>query len=155
MMVTPPWMASSVEPNPPATLISIMKASPVASTSSCAASSVAAIYAASDVVIPVKIDAFSVRGMAQLLQQIKSVQRIQPRVKVAGVLVTMWHNTPSVTQGEAILRESGVPMFETVIRRSDKVDEAGMMGQTLNEYSARSSAGKDYRAWVAEYLEVE
>ena len=119
------------------------------------AASVAAIYAATDVVIPVKIDAFSVRGMAQLLAQIKSVQRIQPRVKVAGVLVTMWHNTPSVTQGETILRESGVPMFETVIRRSDKVDEAGMMGQTLNEYSARSSAGKDYRAWVAEYLEVE
>lgn len=119
------------------------------------AASVAAIYAANDVVIPVKIDAFSVRGMAQLLAQIKSVQRIQPRVKVAGVLVTMWHNCPAVTQGEAVLRASGVPMFKTVIRRSDKVDEAGMMGQTLNEYSARSSAGKDYRAWVAEFLEVE
>lgn len=118
------------------------------------AASVAAIYAADDVVIPVKVDAFSVSGMAQLLAQIKSVQRIQPKVKIAGLLITMWHNCPAVTQGEAALRASGLPIFETHIRRSDKVDEASFMRQALPEYSKTSAACRDYTDWIEEYLEV-
>lgn len=70
-----------------------------------------------------------------------------------GILVTMWHNSPAVVQGEALLRDSGVPVFRTVIRRSDKVDESTFARQPLNEYSRYSSAGRDYRALVAEYLE--
>lgn len=119
------------------------------------AASVAAIYAADDVIIPVKVDSFSVSGMAQLLAQIKSVQRVQPRVRIAGVLITQWHNTAAVVQGEAALRQSRIHVFGTVIRRSDKVDEASFMRQSLNEYSRHSAAGRDYRDWISEYLGVQ
>lgn len=117
------------------------------------AASVAAIYAADDIIIPVEVDAFGISGMAQLLKQIESVRSIQPRVRVAGVLITKWRNTPAVIQGEAALRASAVPCFRTVIRRSEKVTEAGFKGQALETYSRRSSAGYDYRAFVDEYLE--
>lgn len=119
------------------------------------AASVAAIYAADDVIIPVTVDYFSVAGMSQLLAQIKSVQRVQPRVKVAGVLITQWHNVPACEQGERALRQSGAPVFDTVIRRSEKVAEAGFLRQSLNEYSRNSSAGRDYREFVDEYLGVK
>lgn len=119
------------------------------------AASVAAIYAADDVLIPVKVDSFSVSGMAQLLAQIKSVQRVQPGVRIAGVLITQWHNTAAVVQGEAALRQSQIHVFGTVIRRSDKVDEASFMRQSLNEYSRHSSAGRDYRDFMNEYLGVQ
>lgn len=117
------------------------------------AASVAAIYAADDVIIPVEIDPYNIAGMAQLLRQIDGVREIQPRIRVAGVLITKWHKTPAVIQGEAALRGSGVPVFQTNIRRSDKVVEAAFMSTSVEEYSRRSAAAVDYRDFVAEYLE--
>ena len=117
------------------------------------AASVAAIYAADDIIIPVEMDAFGLGGLAQLLAQIESVRSIQPRIRVAGALITKWHNSPAVIQGEAALRSSAVPCFKTVIRRSEKVTEAGFKGLSLDAYSFRSSAGMDYRQLVDEYLE--
>lgn len=117
------------------------------------AASVAAIYAADDVIIPVEMDAFGLAGMSQLIKQIESVRFIKPRIRIAGALITKWHNTPAVIQGEDALRKSAVPVFRTVIRRSDKVTESGFKGLSLDAYSVRSSAGQDYRRFVAEYLE--
>lgn len=119
------------------------------------AASVAAIYASDEVIIPVKIDAFAVNGMRELLAQIGSVQRIRPGIRIAGVLVTMWHKAPAVVQGEELLRRSGVPIFGVHIRRSDKVDESTFAREALLDYSKASSAGRDYRDFVREYLHRE
>ena len=117
------------------------------------AASVAAIYASDDVVIPVEADLFSVIGMTGLIAQIGGVRRIQPRVRVAGALITKWHNTPACIQGESALRASAVPIFTQTIRRSDKVAESIFERQSLQTYSPQSAAGRDYRAFVDEYLE--
>lgn len=119
------------------------------------AASVAAIYASDEVIIPVKIDAFAVSGMRELLSQIGSVQSIRPGIRIAGVLVTMWHKAPAVVQGEELLRRSGVPVFGVHIRRSDKVDESTFAREALWDYSRASSAGRDYRDFVREYLHRE
>ena len=73
--------------------------------------------------------------------------------QIAGVLITMWHRSPAVVQGEELLRASGLPVFATHIRRSDKVDESTFAGEALGSYSRYSSAARDYSAFVAEYLE--
>lgn len=116
------------------------------------AASVAAIYASDDVVIPVEADLFSITGMAALIAQINSVRRIQPRVRVAGALICKWHNTAACIQGDAALRASSVPVFTQTIRRSDKVTESIFASQSLQTYSPQSAAGRDYRAFVDEYL---
>ena len=72
---------------------------------------------------------------------------------MAGALITKWHNAPACVQGESALRASGIPVFEQTIRRSDKVTESIFAGQALQAYSPQSAAGRDYRAFVAEYLE--
>lgn len=117
------------------------------------AASVAAIYASDDVIIPVEADLFSITGLTTLIAQINSVRRIQPRVRVAGALITKWHNTPACVQGESALRASAVPVFTQTIRRSDKVTESIFASQSLQTYSPQSAAGRDYRAFVDEYLE--
>ena len=117
------------------------------------AASVAAIYASDDVIIPVEADLFSVLGMTALLRQIDGVRRISPRVRVAGVLICKQHNSAACVQGEAALRASGVPVFDCTIRRSDKVTESILKRLDLQQYSPRSAAGRDYRDFVAEYLE--
>ena len=119
------------------------------------AASVAAIYASDEVVIPVQADLFSVIGLTTLIAQINSVRRIQPRVRVAGALITMWHNSPACIQGECALRGSAIPVFQTNIRRSEKVTESIFKRQSLQTYSPQSAAGRDYRAFVAEYFGEE
>lgn len=116
------------------------------------AASVAAIYAADDIIIPVEIDAFSLAGMKQLLHQIDSARTIQPRLRVAGALVTKYYKAPAVVQGEAMLRQSGVPVFETVIRRSDRVTEAIFQRKAMRDYSRNCPVYRNYRDLVDEYL---
>lgn len=115
------------------------------------AASVAAIYAADDVLIPVEPDLFSIIGLTTLLAQINTVRRVKPQIR-AKALITKFHKSPACVQGEAALRASGVPVYDTVIRRSEKVTESIFQMQSLQAYSPQSAAGRDYRAFVAEYL---
>lgn len=116
------------------------------------ACSVAALAAADSVIIPVKLDAFSVRGMSFLMDQIRNLHRVNGRCKVEGVLVTQWHNVEVIHQAEQMLRDRGVPVFNTHIRRTDKVDESTWYCEPLQVYSKYSSAGTDYRNFVAELV---
>ena len=45
-----------------------------------------------------------------------------------------------------------MPVFNTVIRRTEKVPESTFSRLPVMDYSPRSAASVDYRAWVWEYL---
>lgn len=115
------------------------------------AASAAALIAADDVVIPIKLDAFSLRGMTNLMRQIKNMRRINPRLRLAGVLPTMWYKDPEIVDAEAQLRRAGFKVYRH-IRRSDKVDKMTFRQDPLLVTSPKSGAGVDYRKFVAEYM---
>ena len=115
------------------------------------AASAAALIAADDVIIPIKLDAFSLRGMVNLMRQIQNMRRINPRLKIAGILPTMWYNDPEIADAEKQLRDAGLHVFPH-IRRSDKVDKMTFRQEPLLISSPRSSAGIDYRKFVREYM---
>lgn len=118
------------------------------------AASAAALLAADEVIVPIKLDAFSVRGLANVSRQIDNIKRINGSIRIAGALITMWRNVPVVLEAEGSLRDCGLlPVFQTVIRRTDKVDEMTFERKPIAIYSPRSAAGYDYRAFVQEYLE--
>lgn len=122
---------------------------PPALSPACAA----AIAASTGVIIPIKLDAYSVRGMSELTAQIDRLRAVYPDVHVAGVLPTMWYRSDIVEQGEALLRaNSPVRVFESKIRRSPKVDESTWTGEPVVSWSPRSAAAQDYRTFVAELL---
>ena len=116
------------------------------------AASIAALAAVDSVIIPVKLDAFSVRGMEFLLAQVRQLNQINNRCAVDGILITQWHNAPVVLQAEEFLRAKGLPVFDTKIRRTDKVDESTWYAQPLEVYSRGSAAGICYRSFVAEWM---
>ena len=125
---------------------------PPALSPACAA----AIAASTHVVIPIKVDAYSVRGMNELAAQIGRLRSIYPDVHVAGCLPTMWYRSDTVEQGEQLLREHApVRVFASHIRRSPKVDESTWTGEPVVSWSPRSAAAQDYRAFVAEFLGEE
>lgn len=115
------------------------------------AASAAALIAADDVIIPIKLDAFSLRGMGNLMRQIKNMRQINPKLRLAGCLPTMWYRNTQITDAETQLRQAGLPVFHH-IRRSDKVDDMTFRQDPLLVTSPNSGAGVDYRRFVAEYV---
>ncbi len=113
----------------------------------------AALVAADEVIVPIKLDAFSIDGMAELLRQIASMRKVNPGLTLAGVLITMWHNVDVVTQPEAILRSGNVPVFTTVIPHTYVVDKSTHERKPLHIFSPTSGATKGYQRLAAEYLE--
>lgn len=117
------------------------------------AASTAALVAADEVIIPIKLDAFAIRGLVNLMRQINNMKLINPFLRVAGCLPTMWYKSDTMIMAEAALRGSGLPVFPH-IRRTDKVDEMTFAQEPLMVSSPNSAAGVDYRRFVRAYLEV-
>lgn len=119
------------------------------------AGSVAALNAAEGVVVTTKVDGFSLRGVAKLRAQLRSMV-CAGNGGIDGVLITQWRKDNAVLAGEQVLRSApGLKVFDAVIRWSSPVDGSTMAQQPLDEYSPRSNAAQDYRAWVMEYLDEE
>lgn len=113
-----------------------------------------ALVAADEVIIPIKIDGYAFDGMEELEEQINNAKKLNPKLKFKGCLVTMFYNRDVCRQGEEWLQNQRYPVFKTHIRRTEKADEVTFTNDSLMEYSPRSGAARDYKAFVKEYLEV-
>lgn len=111
------------------------------------AASAAALIAADEVIIPIKLDAFSLRGMANLMRQIANMRQINPKLRLGGLLPTMWYRSENIQRAEETLRASGLPVFPH-IRRTNKVDDMTFAQEPLLISSPKSAAGRDYRTFV-------
>lgn len=116
------------------------------------AASAAALLVADEVIIPIKLDAFSLRGITNLLRQIANMRKINPRLRLAGCLPTMWYKSDNIVAAEETLKASGLPLFPH-IRRTDKVDNMTFVQEPLLLSSPRSAAGVDYRRFVRVWME--
>lgn len=115
------------------------------------AASAAALLAADEVIIPIKLDAFSLQGMVNLWRQVFNMRKINPNLRVAGCLPTMWYKSDTIDQAEAVLKENGFPVFPH-IRHSRKVDDMTFEQEPLLISSPRSAAGVDYRRFVRAWM---
>ena len=77
------------------------------------AASAAALIAADDVVIPIKLDAFSLRGMGNLMRQIQNMRQLNPKLRISGVLPTLWYRDDFVLDSERQLLEAGLRVYPT------------------------------------------
>lgn len=117
------------------------------------AATTASLAAADDVVIPMKLDAFSIRGEESLTRQINGVREFNPRLRIAGVLVTMAEPRTKVgKQGVELLRESAIPVFNTMIPRSTLVDQSTFFHMPLRNMRGGLVLAMAYSDFVDEYL---
>ena len=116
------------------------------------AASAAALVAADDVIIPIKLDAFSLRGMTNLMRQIRNMQAINPALQLAGLLPTMLYKSESMQRASEALAASKLPVYPG-IRRTNKVDDMTFAQEPLLRSSPKSAACVDYRRFVKAYLE--
>ena len=112
-----------------------------------------AMVASHDILIPIKIDKFSLDGLAQLIEQLTNVHEFNPELKITGGFVTMYQRNNVNTGGIEYLRGNApIPIFETVINKTVKVDESTFVGEPLLVYAPKTPVADDYCRLTGEYI---
>jgi chromosome partitioning protein len=94
-----------------------------------------ALAAADSVVIPVATNYLSVRGLQLLLRTVRRVQQgLNARLRVLGVVATLYdrrmaHHQDVLQEIRRVFAAQHIPVFETVIPRSVRFEEAPMTGR--------------------------
>lgn len=118
------------------------------------AASSAGLLMADEVLIPVKLDGFSLAGMGNMMRQVANMRQVNPSLRLLGVLPVVWYASAHTAEWEKTLRDSRFQVFPH-IRRSDKVDDTTGAYRPLVEYSPKSGACVDYRRFVRQLREEE
>ena len=119
-----------------------------------------AFVASHYVVVPSLADIFSLQGMAQLNNTIKSVKKYcNAELKIAGMLLTRFN--PRTILGthiqkalEDITLSMDTRLFKTCIRSSVSIQETQLKRDSMTDYDSKSNAMLDYVNFVEELEEV-
>ncbi len=114
-----------------------------------------ALAAAHRVLIPIQCEYLPLEGVGLLLKTIKLVrQRLNPRLGIAGLIMTMYDGRTNLAQQVVTEVRSHFPnhVLETVIPRSVRLSEAPSHGQTILQYAPSSPGALAYQALADEVL---
>src|SRR5690349_1371635 len=115
-----------------------------------------ALAAADRVVVPVQAEYYALEGLTQLLRSVELVrQRLNPRLALAGVLLTMVdRRTKLAAQVEEEVRQHlGNLVFETTVPRSVRLAEAPSHGLPAIAYDRASTGAQAYWKVAMELVE--
>lgn len=105
--------------------------------------------------LPVQTEFYALEGVAQLLESMKLVRKVNPKLKLLGVLATMYDKRTSLS--EQVLAEIRKyfkdKTFETTIPRNVRVAEAPSHGVPVGAYDRFSKGAKAYRDLAKEVEE--
>jgi len=114
-----------------------------------------ALAAVNRVIIPVQSEYLALHGVRQLLDTVDQVRNIyNPSLSVGGVLICLHDNRKRLARAvsDTIRAYFGELVFNTVVRSNVALAEAPASGQTIFEYSPKSSGAEDYDALAKEVL---
>ena len=113
------------------------------------------LIATHEVIIPIRLDYFSISGMSELKKQIDNISQVNEYLKINGVLITHFKNNEFNRASKNVIETmvEGVPVYENVIRYNPKIAESTIENVAINDYSCRCGAAIDYKRAVKEFLE--
>lgn len=114
-----------------------------------------ALAAVQSVIVPVQSEYLALHGVRQLLDTIDQVRAVyNPSLRVGGVLICLHDTRKRLSRAVADTIKSyfGDLVFDTVIRTNVALAEAPASGQTIFEYSPKSTGAEDYRALAEEVI---
>ncbi len=112
-----------------------------------------ALCAASEVLIPVQCEYYSLTGLAKLLDTVSRVQSgLNPGLKVAGAVLTMFDARTNLAKDVVKEVRTSFPgrVFETIIPRSVRLAEAPSFGQPISVYDPDGPAARAFEALASE-----
>ncbi|WP_341788526.1 MULTISPECIES: ParA family protein [unclassified Rickettsia] len=114
-----------------------------------------ALVAGDEVLIPMQCDFYSLEGLSHLLKAVEIVEkRLNPKIKIAGILFTMYDRRNRLTeQVEEDVRSClGELVFKTVIPRNIKLSEAPSYGKPAIIYDYKCAGAVAYMELTKEIL---
>ena len=107
-------------------------------------------------IIPAKIDKFTFDGIDSLMNQLATVKEyFNPQIELLGTLITSYRRNDTNQQGAEWLKQAEkYKAFDSYIRWTDKMDESTFTAEPVMVHSPRCGAAKDYKAFVAELVEM-
>jgi len=117
-----------------------------------------ALTAADEVLIPLQAETLSHRGVGQLLDTVRDVQRLtNPNLRVLGVLPTLFDARTSHAKAvvQDIKERYGLPVLEPPIAKSIRFAEAPAAGRSILATSRRVRGADNYRELARQIHEGE
>lgn len=114
-----------------------------------------ALVAGDEVLIPMQCDFYSLEGLSHLLKTVEIIEkRLNPKIKIAGILFTMYDRRNRLTeQVEEDVRSClGELVFKTVIPRNIKLSEAPSYGKPAIIYDYKCAGAVAYMELTKEIL---
>lgn len=109
-----------------------------------------AIVAADMVIAPIQAGGFEIDAIQELQEQAQELRRLNPKLKIKGLMTMRQKNKFSLAVEEWLKQESGHNMFVTAIRRSIIVARATTNKRPVPAESKRCVVSLDYRDVVYE-----
>jgi len=105
-----------------------------------------ALFASTDILIPVQCEYFAMEGLVQMIEVFGTVMEQKPELKFGGFLLTMHDISLEFTHAvEANVRDfCGEVVFQTVIPRDATISEAQSHGKSIIDYAPRSRGARAY-----------
>ena len=120
-----------------------------------------ALTAATDVIIPVGADIYSLEGVGQLFDTIGKVRRFSnPQLRVAGMLICRKGGRAVLTREFAdmissIANQQNVHLYAQPIREAVAIREAQAMHESIFKSHSKTAVAADYAAFIDEYIAQE
>ena len=119
-----------------------------------------AYTASGTLIVPIVADKYSLIGLQQLHSTYMEVKhQYNPTLEIGGLLLNKFSSRNIVSRQiksniNAFASSIGTRLYHTTIRNSIATVEAQLLGQSVIEYSPKSTTAVDYLAFVDELLEV-
>ena len=114
-----------------------------------------ALTAADSLLIPLQCEFYALEGLGQLLQTVKRIrQALNPQLKIAGILMTMFDQRTNLSYQVAEEAEKYFNdlVFKTIIPRNIRLSEAPSFGKPILLYDATSTGARSYMKLARELM---
>ena len=114
-----------------------------------------ALVAATHILIPIQSSYFALEGTDDLLETVEKVKaRPNPQLQVLGVVVTLHDRRTTLAREvyEQIRNVFGNQMFETVITKSVRLEEAPAYKESIFTFAPQSSGAHEYAKLCEEVM---
>ena len=114
-----------------------------------------ALTAADEVLVPVQAEYLPMKGLQLLLHTVAKVRsKLNPRLRIAGILLTMTEmrtlHSQEVCEHVRSAFAGKVRVFDTYIKKSVRLREASVAGESVLTYAPRHETADAYRKLAAE-----
>ena len=113
-----------------------------------------ALCAANGVLIPIQCEYFALEGVTALMGTIQKVQRLNRRLTIEGVVLTMLdaRTNLGIQVAQEVRKVFKGKVYNTVVPRNVRLGEAPSHGLPIHLYDPRSLGAQSYQSLAKEFL---